>query len=91
MALQVMWAACNITHPDTGEDHIIHRGALLPNWAFDDRLEFMRSALVMTGALQVVDDPAQAAPATTTSAKPADPPAPPATTPSKPASPTAKR
>jgi hypothetical protein len=54
MALQVVWAECSVTHPDTQEDTILRKFDLVPDWVDD----FTKFVLTSTGAARFVDDSA---------------------------------
>jgi hypothetical protein len=60
MRHQVVWAACSVTNPETGEDKILAKGDMLPAWVD----EFTRFVLASSGAVKVVEgeepDPAPA-------------------------------
>lgn len=53
MALQVVWAKCSVTDPTSGQDTILSRGELVPD--FVD--EFTRFALTSIGAAMQVERP----------------------------------
>lgn len=53
MTHQVVWAKCSVTNPDTGEDVILSKGDMLPDWVSD----FTRFVLVSTGGVRVVAEP----------------------------------
>ncbi len=52
MALQVVWAECSVTHPDTNEDTVLRKFDLVPDWVDD----FTKFVLTSTGAVRFVDD-----------------------------------
>jgi hypothetical protein len=92
MRHQVVWAACAVTNPDTGDEKILNRGDMLPEWVS----EFTRSILTGAGAVKVVegDEPAPEAPDAPAEPEKKDeqqqePPAPPAPEPPAPAAPAA--
>jgi len=61
MRHRVVWAACSVTNPANGDERILARGDMLPD--FVD--EFTRSVLASSGAVTVVEDaPETAAPET---------------------------
>jgi hypothetical protein len=54
MQYEVVWPKLALTHPGTGEEHILVRGQLLPDWV-DLSGTVLREALVKTGAVMPVD------------------------------------
>ena len=53
MGHQVVWAACSVTNPNTGDDKVLIKGDMLPPWVTD----FTRFVLSTSGAVKVVDSP----------------------------------
>lgn len=51
MRHQVVWAACSVTNPATGEEKVLTKGDMLPDWVTD----FTRFVLTTSGAVRVVD------------------------------------
>lgn len=51
MAHQVVWAKCSVTNPGTGEDKVLAKGDMLPDWVS----EFTVFVLSTSGAVKVVE------------------------------------
>jgi len=59
MKHQVVWSACSVDNPETGESVILKTGEFLPEWVED----YTKFVLVQTGAVKAVgDDTEPAAP-----------------------------
>ena len=52
MMLQVVWDKCTVTNPDTGEDVILSRGDVVPDYVDD----FMQFTLRQIGAVAALSD-----------------------------------
>ena len=50
---QVVWAKCSVTNPETGEDVVLKKGDMLPDWVSD----FTRFVLTSTGGVRIVTEP----------------------------------
>lgn len=53
MGHQVVWPACSVTDPDSGEDVVLRKGDMLPDYVN----EFTLFVLTTTGGVRFVEDP----------------------------------